>query len=346
MRIVPLDTVTVQGLGTPGPALRAPFPVSVVQEAEIRQARPALALTDALSALPGVQVDNRFNYALGERISVRGLGARAQFGVRGVRVLVDGIPATLPDGQTTLNHVDPSALGRAEVIRGPASALYGNASGGVIRLSTRRAAGCAAGVRAPGAGREPRAAANGDQRRRTRRRGGVPRLRLAPVVRRLPPARIRREPERRRHARLCARRGRGAAVVHRGALRRAQPRLALRLAAAGGPRRRLRAQRGAAHGRGGAAGAGGALVAAPGRPRRAGGGGVRAGARRIDNPIPNAVIDLDRRVGGVRATLVGGCGGAALAGGRGGGGAARRPAELRATRRASAVRGRWTSASG
>ncbi|HEX8907191.1 MAG TPA: TonB-dependent receptor, partial [Longimicrobiaceae bacterium] len=80
--------------------------------------------------------ENRFNYALGERIAVRGLGARAQFGVRGVRVLVDGLPATMPDGQTTLNHVDVGSIGRAEVIRGPASALYGNASGGVIRLST------------------------------------------------------------------------------------------------------------------------------------------------------------------------------------------------------------------
>jgi iron complex outermembrane receptor protein len=133
---VALDTVSVRVLGAPVPAMRAPFGVSVVREAEIRQARPGLGLAEALAAVPGVQVDNRFNYALGERISVRGLGARAQFGVRGVRVLVDGIPATLPDGQTTLNHVDPSALGRAEIIRGPASALYGNASGGVIHLSS------------------------------------------------------------------------------------------------------------------------------------------------------------------------------------------------------------------
>ena len=133
---MPLDTVTVQVLGGSVPQLRAPFAVTAVREAEIRQGRPALALTDALSAIPGVQVDNRFNYALGERISIRGFGARAQFGVRGVRVLVDGIPATLPDGQTTLNHVDPSQLGRAEVIRGPASALYGNASGGVIRFTS------------------------------------------------------------------------------------------------------------------------------------------------------------------------------------------------------------------
>ena len=131
---VPLDTVRV--LGAPAPALHAPFGVSVVREAEIRPARPGLGLAEALAAVPGVQVDNRFNYALGERISIRGMGARAQFGVRGVRVLVDGIPATLPDGQTTLNHVDPAALGRVEIIRGPASALYGNASGGVIHLST------------------------------------------------------------------------------------------------------------------------------------------------------------------------------------------------------------------
>src|SRR5688500_20255103 len=86
VRIVPLDTVTVQVLGTPGPALRAPFPVSVVQEAEIRRGRPALELTDALSELPGVQEDNSFNYALGERISVRGLGDQEQFRVREERV--------------------------------------------------------------------------------------------------------------------------------------------------------------------------------------------------------------------------------------------------------------------
>jgi iron complex outermembrane recepter protein len=131
-----LDTVTVSVLGPTVPVRRAPYAVSAVSEDEIRAARPGMALDEALSAIPGVQVDSRYNYSLGERISVRGFGARAQFGVRGVRVLVDGIPATLPDGQTTLNHVDVAMLGRAEIIRGPAAALYGNASGGVIRLST------------------------------------------------------------------------------------------------------------------------------------------------------------------------------------------------------------------
>src|SRR5690606_12274270 len=73
-------------------------------------------------------------FALGERISMRGFGARTQFGVRGVRVVADGIPATFADGQSALESIDPGSVETAEVIRGPASALYGNASGGVILL--------------------------------------------------------------------------------------------------------------------------------------------------------------------------------------------------------------------
>jgi iron complex outermembrane receptor protein len=135
-RVFPIDTLQVRVLRTPLPPLRAPYAVSVAGNEATRRAAPGLALDEALAGVPGLQVDNRFNYALGERISVRGFGARAQFGVRGVRVLVDGLPATMPDGQTTLNHVDVGSVARAEVVRGPASALYGNASGGVIRLST------------------------------------------------------------------------------------------------------------------------------------------------------------------------------------------------------------------
>jgi len=131
-----IDTLAVRVLRTPVVQLRAPFAVSITGGEAQRRARPGLALNEPLAGVAGVQVENRFNYALGERISVRGFGARAQFGVRGVRVLLDGLPATLPDGQTNLNHVDVGSVDRAEVIRGPASALYGNASGGVIRLST------------------------------------------------------------------------------------------------------------------------------------------------------------------------------------------------------------------
>lgn len=131
-----LTPVTVTALRTPFALERAPYAVSVLGSAELQGGRPGFNLAEALVAVPGVQVDNRYNYALGERISVRGFGARAQFGVRGVRVLIDGIPATMPDGQTTLNHVDVAELGRAEIVRGPASAIYGNASGGVLQLES------------------------------------------------------------------------------------------------------------------------------------------------------------------------------------------------------------------
>ena len=74
---------------------------------------------------------------MGERVSVRGFGSRAQFGVRGAEVVVDGIPASLPDGQTTLDHVDIGSLGAVEALRGPASSLYGNGAGGVLLMESR-----------------------------------------------------------------------------------------------------------------------------------------------------------------------------------------------------------------
>jgi iron complex outermembrane recepter protein len=101
-----------------------------------RRARPGLALTEPLHGIPGVQVENRYNFSLGERIAVRGFGARTQFGIRGVRVLVDGIPATMPDGQTTLNHLDLGAIQSVEVVRSPVAAIHGNAAGGIISLAT------------------------------------------------------------------------------------------------------------------------------------------------------------------------------------------------------------------
>jgi iron complex outermembrane receptor protein len=135
-RAVMLTPVTITVLQTPFDIARVPYAVTAVGVREIQTGRPGVNLAEALVAVPGVQVDNRFNYALGERISVRGFGARAQFGVRGVRILFDGIPATFPDGQTTTNHIDVASLGRIEAVRGPASAIYGNASGGVLQLES------------------------------------------------------------------------------------------------------------------------------------------------------------------------------------------------------------------
>lgn len=133
---VRLAPVEVSAGRIPAAARTAPYAVTVRPSEAIPQGTPTLALDEALRGIPGVQIDNRFNYAQGERISIRAAGARAQFGVRGVRVLIDGIPATLPDGQTTLNLVDLATISRVEVVRGPVASTFGNAAGGAILLET------------------------------------------------------------------------------------------------------------------------------------------------------------------------------------------------------------------
>jgi len=119
-------------------ARTVPLAVSVVAGREVLGARPGLGLDESLAGVPGVHVANRYNWSLDQRLSVRGFGARANFGVRGVLVLLDGIPQTLADGQSQLNNVDYALVERIEVLRGAASALYGNAAGGVVSLGTRR----------------------------------------------------------------------------------------------------------------------------------------------------------------------------------------------------------------
>jgi len=129
---VALAPIVVSVLRSPVRLDRLPFSASVVAGPALAEGNSGLFIEEALHALPGVRVQNRYNASTGERISIRGFGARSQFGVRGIKILVDGIPATLPDGQTTLDHLDVGSLGRVEALRGPAAALYGNGAGGVI----------------------------------------------------------------------------------------------------------------------------------------------------------------------------------------------------------------------
>lgn len=91
-------------------------------------------LSEALGGIPGVVARDRQNHAQDTQLSIRGFGARSTFGVRGVRVLVDGVPATMPDGQGQLSHASLLSAQRVEVLRGPFSALYGNSSGGVVQV--------------------------------------------------------------------------------------------------------------------------------------------------------------------------------------------------------------------
>ena len=98
---------------------------------------PSLSLEQITTGLPGLSVQSRTHFALGDRITIRGFGWRAQFGVRGIQMLLDGVPLTMADGQSVVHIIDPSFVRSLEVIRGPASTFWGNASGGVLSLSTQ-----------------------------------------------------------------------------------------------------------------------------------------------------------------------------------------------------------------
>ncbi|MDX1639458.1 MAG: TonB-dependent receptor [Balneolaceae bacterium] len=115
-----------------------PFSLSMLRNStgELTHKAP-VTMDDMFDQVPGIWINDRENYALGERITVRGIGWRAQFGVRGIQVVMDGVPLTMADGQAMLTVVDPAFIRRAELIRGPSSMFWGNSSGGVLYLNTR-----------------------------------------------------------------------------------------------------------------------------------------------------------------------------------------------------------------
>ena len=115
-----------------------PAAVSVTNAPDIREGQQRLQLDESLDTVPGLFFQNRYNFAQNLRLSTRGFGARAPFGIRGIRIQVDGVPYTLPDGQSQIDAVDLDSAQRIEVIRGPSSVQYGNASGGVIDIATAR----------------------------------------------------------------------------------------------------------------------------------------------------------------------------------------------------------------
>ncbi|KGM53753.1 hypothetical protein N799_09025 [Lysobacter arseniciresistens ZS79] len=134
-----LDAVVVTATRNPTDALLVPAAIDVIGAGEINRAQPRIDLSESLQRVPGVVARDRQNQAQDLQVSIRGFGARAAFGVRGVQLYTDGIPATMPDGQGQVSHFPLESAGRIEVLRGPFSALYGNASGGVIELFTAAA---------------------------------------------------------------------------------------------------------------------------------------------------------------------------------------------------------------
>lgn len=137
---VTLPEITVTIARSPETVSRVPAAIGVVNRNDLQRGQSTLGLDESLNSIPGVYVANRYNYNLDQRLVIRGFGTRSNFGIRGIKVLLDGIPQTLPDGQSQLTNVDYANLERIEVLRGASSSLYGNASGGVLSLSSQPAA--------------------------------------------------------------------------------------------------------------------------------------------------------------------------------------------------------------
>jgi iron complex outermembrane recepter protein len=131
------ETIVVTGSLRERRVVDAPYAITAIDGEALRRAGPMINLSEALGQVPGLTVNNRNNYAQDLQISARGFGARAGFGVRGLRLYTDGVPATMPDGQGQVAHFDLAGAERVEVLRGPFSVLYGNSSGGVIALFSR-----------------------------------------------------------------------------------------------------------------------------------------------------------------------------------------------------------------
>lgn len=136
---IKMAPVVVTGTRIEQNSFDLPIAIDVVDQEDIQAGQLQMTLSESLIRIPGITAQNRTQSAQDSQISSRGFGSRSSFGVRSVRLYVDGIPLTMPDGQGQPGVVDLSAIKSIEVMRGPFSALYGNSSGGVIQLFTEDA---------------------------------------------------------------------------------------------------------------------------------------------------------------------------------------------------------------
>ena len=134
-----LDEVVVSASRAQARSFDAPAAIQSVGREAIQNGGPQVNLSESLVRVPGLTILDRSNYAQDLQLSIRGFGARAAFGIRGIRLLIDGIPASTPDGQGQGSSVSLTSMDRIEVLRGPLAQLYGNASGGVIQAFTKPA---------------------------------------------------------------------------------------------------------------------------------------------------------------------------------------------------------------
>lgn len=134
-----LNEVVVSASRSEQRSFDAPAAVQSVNRETIQSAGPQVNLSESLSRVPGLTILDRQNYAQDLQVSIRGFGARSAFGIRGIRLLIDGIPATTPDGQGQGSSISLTSTDRIEVLRGPLAQMYGNSSGGVIQAFSKPA---------------------------------------------------------------------------------------------------------------------------------------------------------------------------------------------------------------
>jgi iron complex outermembrane receptor protein len=137
---VPQEPIVVSATRSETRVFDAPAAITAVDAETLRTAGPMVNLSEALARVPGLTVLNRQNFSQDLQLSVRGFGSRSTFGIRGVRLIIDGIPATMPDGQGQASSVSLPSAARIEVLRGPLALLYGNAAGGVVQVFTEAGA--------------------------------------------------------------------------------------------------------------------------------------------------------------------------------------------------------------
>ena len=132
-----IDEVEIRATHISTSPLQQPYSLATHNAGTLQETRQQLSLQEYLYQIPGLFSLNANNYAQDLRISIRGFGARAAFGIRGVKIVVDGIPETTPDGQGQIDNLNVGIVERLEVLKGPSAALYGNASGGVIQVYSK-----------------------------------------------------------------------------------------------------------------------------------------------------------------------------------------------------------------
>ena len=134
-----LDEVVISASRNAQRSFDAPAAIRSIDRETIQGAGPQVSLSESLNRVPGLTILDRQNYAQDLQVSIRGFGARSAFGIRGIRLLVDGIPATTPDGQGQGSSISLTSTDHIEVLRGPLAQMYGNSSGGVIQAFTKEA---------------------------------------------------------------------------------------------------------------------------------------------------------------------------------------------------------------